>query len=467
MDLLKEVKRERLIKRIVIIGIIVVVLIILSFGILHFTKNRENDLINKRIVNAKNNSIIVINNDLSHIHLYPETIKNIKENGKRLQVNKHNEAEFLLDSDYLQEYNKIDAKVTTTNQYTQLNNVVCIETDITKIQEKAMIERITVHIEKMNLDTEFVDLYAVNNNGEFIAYRLKEKVVNNTITIDVVDMSINKYIVAYVPVNNLAFNYDEINLKKGEEITLTCDLNENATNSQLRARVMDENIIEVSSNGTIKAVNAGTTQLVIQSYKNTISKTILIHVKEIPSEIKVNEEKVKMYAGENYQIEVTVLPEALENKKVNYASSNNHIVTVDSKGKITGIRKGTAQITITTEETPQVSKVIEVTVDEKPSELIVEQSEIELYVEDTYQLNVTVLPETLENKKVRYTTSNENIVTVDKDGMIKGIAEGTAQITITTELEPEISLTIIVHVKPKVIQETQNEIDTNINNIVG
>lgn len=464
MDLLREVKRKKLIKRIIMVGIIVVILIILSFVIFRSIKNRENDLINKRIVNAKNNSIIVINNDLSNIHLYPETLKNIKETGKKLQINKHNEAEFLIDSNYLQEYNKIDAKVTTTNQYTQLNNVVCIETDLTKMQEKAMIEKITVHIEKMNLDTEFVDLYAVNQNGEFIAYRLKEKINNNTIAINVVDMDIDKYIVAYVPVNNLAFNYDEINLKRGEEITLTCDLNENATNSQLRARVADENIIEVGSNGTIKAINAGTTSLTIQSYKNTISKTIVINVKEIPSEIKVKEEKVKIYAGENYKIEETVLPETVENKKVKYSSSNNRIVTVDSKGKITGIRKGTAKVTIVTEETPQVSKIIEVTVDEKPSELIVDQSEVELTVEDTYQLNVTVLPENLENKQVTYVSSNTNIATVDKNGKIKGIAEGTIQITITTKLEPAISLTIIVHVKPKIMQEPTNEID--INNII-
>lgn len=459
MDLLKEVKRKNLIKKIIIVGIIVVILIILSFVIFRSIKNRENDLINKRIVNAKSNSIIIINNDLSNIHLYPETLKNIKENGKKLQINKHNEAEFLLNSNYLQEYNKIDAKVTTTNQYTQLNNVVCIETDLTKIKEKAMIEKITVHIEKMNLDTEFVDLYAVNQNEEFIAYRLKEKVLNNTISINIADRNINKYIVAYVPVNNLAFNYDEINLKKGEEITLTCDLNENATNSQLRAKVTDPNIIEVGSNGIIKGINAGTTTLIIQSYKNTMSKTIVVNVKEIPSEIKVNEEKVKIYAGEDYQVEVTVLPEALENKKVKYTSSNNKIVTVDSKGKITGIKKGKAQITITTEETPQISKIIEVTVEEKPSELRVEQSEIELYVEDTYNLNVTVLPENLENKKVTYATSDENIATVDKNGKITGIAEGTAQITITTKLEPAISLTVTVHVKPKIIQDQANEID--------
>lgn len=465
MDLLEEVKREKLKKRIIIGVVVVIVLAIFSFIIVKAIRNRESDLINKCIVNANKNSIIAINNDMSKIKLYPNTLKDMKENGKRLQVT-NNEASFLLNSYYLQERNKIDTKVTTTNKYQQINNVVCIETDITKIEEKSLIDTITINIDKMNIDTEYIDIYAISNDDEFIAYRLKEQVTNNTVSISLLDNNIDKYIVAYVPVNNLNLNYDEINLKKGEEITLTCDLNENATNSQLYARVTDENVIEVSSNGTIKAINAGSTQLIIQSYKNSVSKIINVNVKEIPGEIKVNEEKIKIYTGDTYQIETTVLPEELENKKVKYSSSNNNVVTVNSSGKITGIRKGKAQITIITEETPEVSRVIEITVNEKASEIKIEQSEIELYVNDTYNLNVTVLPETLENKKLKYDSSNKNVATVDKNGKIKGIAEGKAQITISTDLEPALLLKVTVYVKPKPTV-TDKQVESGLeNNII-
>ena len=86
-------------------------------------------------------------------------------------------------------------------------------------------------------------------------------------------------------------------------------------------------------------------------------------------------------------------------------------------------------------------------------------------MDDSYELNVTVLPESLDNKKVKYKSSNENIVTVSNNGSIKGISEGTAEITITTEVEPQISKVIIVHVKKKQVIDNTEDNNNNINNI--
>lgn len=460
MDLLRDVKRKQLKIKIAIILVVVVLLIVAILVFIHIKRNRDNDVINKYIINSKKNAVITIANDMSKIKLYPKTLEDIKSNNKTIQVS-NNEAMFLLNSNYLQETNKVNPKVTTTNKYAQLNNVVCVEIDMSPVKEKQLIDKITINTKKLNLDTEYVDLYSINENEELSALKLKEPIINNTIQ-TTYDVNIEKYIVAYVPVVNLAFNYNEINLKKGEEVVLTCDVNENATNSQLHAQVTDPDIIEVSANGTIKAINPGKTQLIIQSYKNTVLKTIDVIVKEIPSEIKVEDEKITIYVGETSQIEATVIPETVENKNVKYSSSNNNIATVNSKGKITGVKKGTTKITITTEETPEVSKEIEVTVKEKASEIKTEQDEVEINMDDSYELNVTVLPDSLDNKKVKYKSSNENIATVSNNGRIKGISEGTAEITITTEVEPQISKVIIVHVKKKQIINSAE--DNNINN---
>lgn len=464
MDLLRDVKRKKLKIKIAVISVLVIVIIGVIFLMLHIKENRDSDIINKYILETNPNAVITINNDMSKIKLYQKTLEDIREKNKTIQVS-NNEAKFVLNSGALQENNKVNPKVTTTNKYEQLNNVVCIEIDTAPLKNKQIIDKIIVNVKKLNLDTEYVDVYSINSNDELSALKLKETIINEEIQIDF-DTNIDKYIIAYVPVVNLAFNYSEINLKKGEEVVLTCDINENATNSQLHAQVVDENIIEVSSNGIIKAINAGKTQLIIQSYKNTVLKTINVIVKEIPEEIKVNKENVTIYTGETYQIEATVLPEAVENKNIKYSSSNNNVVTIDSKGKITGVKKGTAKIKMITEETPEVSKEIDVTVNEKPSEIKAEESEIELYVDDTYNLTVTVLPDTLENKKVKYTTSNENIATVDESGKIKGITEGTVEITITTDLEPALSLKVIVYVKSKPTEQNIVTEPNEENNII-
>lgn len=290
---------------------------------------------------------------------------------------------------------------------------MCIEVDISKIKDKSIIDKISVNVEKMNMDTEYIDIYAINQSDEFIAYRLKEPVKDHSVTIYLADHSIQKYIIAYVPVNNLSLNYDVINLKKGEEITLTCDLNENATNSQLHAQVRDSNIIEVSSNGTIKAINAGTTQLIIQSYKNSVTKVIDVIVKEIPTDIILDKENIEIEEESSYKINITVLPVNLENKNIKIKSSNDKIATMDKDGTIKAISKGKVTITISTEETPTITKEITVVVKEKPviEEPIIEPNNPEENPsEPTNNTTNEISQNTIENNNVIENVINNNTI---------------------------------------------------------
>mgnify|MGYP004493885743 FL=1 len=290
---------------------------------------------------------------------------------------------------------------------------MCIEVDISKIKDKSIIDKISVNVEKMNMDTEYIDIYAINQSDEFIAYRLKEPVKDHSVTIYLADPSIQKYIIAYVPVNNLSLNYDVINLKKGEEITLTCDLNENATNSQLHAQVRDSNIIEVSSNGTIKAINAGTTQLIIQSYKNSVTKVIDVIVKEIPTDIILDKENIEIEEESSYKINITVLPVNLENKNIKIKSSNDKIATMDKDGTIKAISKGRVTITISTEETPTITKEITVVVKEKPviEEPIIEPNNPEENPsEPTNNTTNEISQNTIENNNVIENVINNNTI---------------------------------------------------------
>lgn len=53
-------------------------------------------------------------------------------------------------------------------------------------------------------------------------------------------------------------------------------------------------------------------------------------------------------------------------------------------------------------------------------------------VGETTKLTPTVTPDNATNKSVTYKSSNEKIATVTPDGMVKAVAEGSADITVTT-----------------------------------
>ena len=62
-----------------------------------------------------------------------------------------------------------------------------------------------------------------------------------------------------------------------------------------------------------------------------------------------------------------------------------------------------------------------------------DKTSIELNVGNTATLNVTILPENATNQKVAWSSSNSSVATVSSTGEVKGIAKGTAIITVKTE----------------------------------
>ena len=73
----------------------------------------------------------------------------------------------------------------------------------------------------------------------------------------------------------------------------------------------------------------------------------------------------------------------------------------------------------------------------KKSELVssvnLSKTELKILKNSKEKITANVLPETATNKRVKWTSSNENVAKVDENGEITGIGIGTATITATTE----------------------------------
>ena len=60
------------------------------------------------------------------------------------------------------------------------------------------------------------------------------------------------------------------------------------------------------------------------------------------------------------------------------------------------------------------------------------QETLPLGVDSTFKLVATIAPEDATNKSVTWASSDDAVATVDANGVVRGIAEGTADITVTT-----------------------------------
>lgn len=119
------------------------------------------------------------------------------------------------------------------------------------------------------------------------------------------------------------------------------------SNSQEKVTYKSSNtkIATVSSTGVITAKKVGKVTITVQSGKQ--KATVTLTVKKAPAlkAIKNVPTKKTITKGKTYTLKPQLYPSGAI-AKITYTSSNKSVATVDSKGKITAKKKGTAVITV-------------------------------------------------------------------------------------------------------------------------
>ena len=129
-----------------------------------------------------------------------------------------------------------------------------------------------------------------------------------------------------------------------------------------------------------------------------------------------------------------------------WKSSNNKVAKVNKNGKITGVKKGTATITVTTVKGAKVTVKVVVKEVKIPTKKIkvsnVKKGKLSLKSGKSFGLNVVITPSN-STDAVKYTSSDNKIVTVDKNGKIKAVKKGKAKVTITSgKIKSVITVTV-------------------------
>ena len=148
--------------------------------------------------------------------------------------------------------------------------------------------------------------------------------------------------------------------------------------------------------------------------------------------VSLNKTSTSLEAGATETLSATVAPSTATDKTVTFASSDAAIATVDNTGKVTAVKAGNADITVTTKDGNKTAKcTLTVTAKQIPvTGVTLDKSTLSLEVGATGNLVATVSPENASYKAVRFTSSDEAIATVDDNGLVTAVAPGTADITV-------------------------------------
>lgn len=268
---------------------------------------------------------------------------------------------------------------------------------------------------------------------------------------------VNKSVKVVSPLKSISFNgvADEATINLGATETLQVVYNPEDTTDDKTVTWNSTNTNAVTvDNGVVTAVGEGssTVTATVGEKVATINYTVRIPLESITingdETLSKNEEKT---------LTVTYNPtNTTDNKTVDWESSNPEIVSIDSTGKITGKKGGTAKITATVGNV-KAEKEVKVVV---PIESVSLSGDDSILKGETKRLTATINPEnTTDDKGVVWKTNNEEVARVDNDGKVTALKEGEATITATVGTnETSVKINVKeIHINSVVINELDDE----------
>lgn len=247
------------------------------------------------------------------------------------------------------------------------------------------------------------------------------------------DEDVNKV----VPVNSVAINpTGPITLAIGDEVTLTATIApENATNKQVTWSSDNSSVATVTDGGVVRALAVGTAIITAQAEGQSAICRINVEesVVEVTSVTVAPEGPLTATVGDSITFTATVMPEDATDRVVTWTSSNPELASIDDNGVMSAIAAGHVTIIASA---GTMSASVEVTIENvyvAVTDIItnVEGDLLKLHWGETFQLELSVVPEnateqTIDYSFLRYNNNLEEFyfvkeseyLTVSEDGLI-------------------------------------------------
>lgn len=259
--------------------------------------------------------------------------------------------------------------------------------------------------------------------------------------------------------SRLTLNKSEVTLKIGQEIELEYS-NQSGYSLPYASWVTSdkkvanfENYERVNGEKKVVVTAAGVGQCVITCQGNTgyENPTCTVTVTaDPPTGIAISPEKLTLREDETGMFTYTLTPSNAYTK-VTWSSSNESVAMVNSSGKVTAVAEGTATVSVSTDNGFSSSATVEVV--PLPTRISLPET-VKITIGYPYSIKPTLYP---LNAVSKYTweTSDNKIVVIDESGRVRGKAEGTANVTVTTENGHTSTCKIVVQA-PKEGMDSRN-----------
>ncbi len=238
-------------------------------------------------------------------------------------------------------------------------------------------------------------------------------------------------VTVYVPQNAIKINSEKVTVAKGSKTVLTATITPaNASDQKIIWSSDNTSVVTVNQAGQVNGLRKGSAVITAKTEDGKLSDTCLVEVVQLATALTLDYNTLQLDVGKTKTLTATMKPASASNKKVRWYTSDKTVATVDGKGKITGVKAGTATIKVVSGD-KNVSAVCKVTVIQRVTSIKFKDANPTVKVGKSKTLVVNTLPETASETAFTWKTSDKKIAKVSKTGKVKGIAPGTVTITVS------------------------------------
>lgn len=252
----------------------------------------------------------------------------------------------------------------------------------------------------------------------------------------------------------------------GEEQQLSFEvLPSEAKNKEVSFSVSNSRYASVTDSGLVKALQAGSVTIYCELANDssvyaelaiTITKDESVKVTNI-----IINGRTTMAIGSTQELEVDVYPANATNKTLSWSSSDSSVATVNN-GVVNALKAGEVTLKAQANDNSGVEKSFNIKVVSgiDAIDADVEDFKNDMTIGEEQKINLVLVPADATSSYT-FSSSNESIATVTKDGVIKAISLGEVEINIVVDTPYDVSLTLFIYVTEELL--SVNEIKNLIN----
>lgn len=227
----------------------------------------------------------------------------------------------------------------------------------------------------------------------------------------------------------------------------------NATNPRLAWTSSNELVATVDADGVVTAHQLGRATITVTPEigfgADNAVKSILVTV--IPEVIKISSIVIEntdteVYEGDDLQLNVTLQPADHTYSTLFWTSSDESIATVDGNGHVTGIKDGNVTITARAQDSGVCKDfALRIRKSIPAEEVTILPAGGAMYLFESRPLQVATVPADATLATLSWSSSDESVAAVDKNGVVFAKNWGTATITATcaaTGHKSEMEMTV-------------------------